>query len=248
MSHPKRGLQDAEETLGFRMQLLEVNGFGHKRIGSRLKDAVLVFAIAADRDNDGSIVGVCLDAAADFDPIDPGNHDVKDHQVRFRPADFDQSSDAVGSGRYLIPSLPLEEYFHNVDDLLLVVDNQNTKFPFNKRFRRGNLMFAKKSEEVIPADPSVSTGRPVGRQQTLFDPIDDRPWVYMKKVTDLMCRVDTFGILALIDHYHKIPSLSRIGCRTRFPYSFLHFRRLRVISTYGEIGNGNKNKYKKVDA
>ena len=38
MSHSKTGLQDAEETLGFGVKLIEVDGFGHEYICAGLEE------------------------------------------------------------------------------------------------------------------------------------------------------------------------------------------------------------------
>src|SRR2546430_3439984 len=98
MSYPKRPLQDAEETLGFAVQLIEVDRLRHEGVSAGLQDFLFVFVIPADRDDGGLVFGVCLDAPANLDSIYTGNHDIQNQEVRFDAANVNQSGDAIGCG------------------------------------------------------------------------------------------------------------------------------------------------------
>ena len=87
---------------------------------------------SADRDNDGFTRRVGFDAAADFDSINAGNHDIENKQVRFDASDFDECGDTVGSRRDFVISLALKKRFQKVNDLVFVVDNQNVELSIDK--------------------------------------------------------------------------------------------------------------------
>ena len=75
-------------------------------------------------------------------------------------------------------------------------------------------MLSEKGEEIVAADSPVSTRRPVGRQQTLFDPIDYGAWVYVQEAADFVCRVDCFRF-GVCYRRRQIPYLYSVwGCKT----------------------------------
>src|ERR1700733_4187501 len=95
MSHPKSALQDAEETFHFGVELVEVDGLCHESVGSGLKNPFLAFNIPADGNNGGLVFRVSLDAPADLDSVDSGDHDIEHQEIGFQAADFDESGDTV---------------------------------------------------------------------------------------------------------------------------------------------------------
>ena len=109
------------------------------------------------------LVVVRFDAAADFDAVDAGNHDVQDQKIRFGTADFNQGGDSVRSGIDFIATLTPEKRLEDIDDFLFVVDDEDIELPTNQRFRSGHLVLSKKCQKVVTLDTAMTTGRPIRR-------------------------------------------------------------------------------------
>ena len=61
-------------------------------------------------------------------------------------------------------------------------------------------MLSQKGEQIVAADSPVATRRPVRRQQTLFDPIDNGAWIYVQEAADFVCCVNA---LVAFSGYHS---------------------------------------------
>lgn len=116
----------------FGIQLFEIDGLWHEDIGSALKDLLFILSDTADDDDGGLVRGIGLDAAADLESIDTGNHDVEDKQIGLQAAHLDQGIDSVGCGCHLVASLPLKVRLDETDNLFFVVDDQDSEFPIDQ--------------------------------------------------------------------------------------------------------------------
>src|SRR5262245_9291383 len=132
MSQPKMLLQDAEETFSFSVKLIEVDWLEHKSISAGLQDFPFFVRLSTDGDDGSFIRGIGFDAAADFDSVYAGDHDVENQQIRFSASDFEQRRDAVGGRGNLVGGLALQERFYQADNLGFVVDDQNSEFPIDQ--------------------------------------------------------------------------------------------------------------------
>src|SRR5438128_351002 len=94
MAHSKRWLQGTEEAFSLRVQLFHIDGLRHECVGARLADFLFVFTSAAD-DDDGCLVGrIGLNAPANLNSVNSGNHDIQYQEVWFAASDFYQGSAA----------------------------------------------------------------------------------------------------------------------------------------------------------
>ena len=67
----------------------------------------------------------------------------------------------------------------------------------------------------------MPAGCAIRLKQTLFNPIDHRPWIDVQQPADFMCRIDRLrGVLSLLYHagQNSLPTLS-IGYGPYFRYS-----------------------------
>ena len=102
------------------MEPVEIDWLQHESVGAGLKNPFFVGIDPADRDDRRLVGGVRLDAAADFNAVDAGQHDIEDQQIRFNAADFNQGSDAVRRSSNFVAALALkkrlDQALDDVDD------------------------------------------------------------------------------------------------------------------------------------
>ena len=132
------------------------------------------FRLTAHGDDRRPVLRVFFNPTADFESVYSGNQDVEDEQVGMAASDLDQSAYTIQGSRDLVDALPIEEALENLDDVVLVLDDQDLELFRCQSRRYGNVVSARESQQIFTPDAPVSPRGAVGRQQILFDPVDDR--------------------------------------------------------------------------
>jgi len=158
--------------------LADVEGFFEEAIEAVGGEAVRFFVghFAAHGDDFGELeVGIGLDLSGDFVAIDIGEVHIEEHDVRAEAFGDEAGFEAAFSDLDLVLGLVFEDFFEDFDDVLFVVDDEDSCSAGHEPVE-GHVMLFHEPDELVEGDTAVlGAGDAVSAEGARVEPFADGP-------------------------------------------------------------------------